>query len=387
MTARDLERARRAGARAARRPRRDVAAVLAAAARRWRDDTALRDELPAQASLHPATIAAAVALAADALDADSMLALVDRELCDARPTRPWLVVHVLASNVPALALPAIALTCLAGAAVVVKSGRADRVSAPAFRRALEGVDPDLAESVVTSYWVGGDAATEDPVLRQADRIVASGHDATIASLARRLDTRLIGHGERASVVVLGRDALDTRIAADVAVDVAMHDQRGCLSPHAVYVAGPTRPFADDLAAALATVATALPPGPLDDAARAAHRTALATAEWEGAVALGDPAGTVLVSDAPAFRPTPGRRTVWVRPLAALADAIPAGRIECVGAAGAELDPAVLRALGVARVCPPGRMQRPPLIWPRGQHAPLRSLLDLPAEPRLLVEAT
>jgi hypothetical protein len=66
--------------------------------------------------------------------------------------------------------------------------------------------------------------------------------------------------------------------------------------------------------------------------------------------------------------------------------VPAGRIECVGVAGTTLAPAALRALGVARVCPPGRMQRPPLAWPRGQHAPLRSLLGLPAEPQLLVES-
>ena len=217
----ELERARRAGARQARRPRREVADVLAAAARRWRDDPALRDELPAQAGLHPATLAAALTIAADALDADAMLALVEDELDEIPPARPWLVADVLASNVPALALPAIALACLAGAAVVVKSGRADRVSAPAFRRALESEDPELAASVVTTYWTGGDVAAEDAALRQADRIVASGYDASIAALARRHDARLIGHGERASIAVLGRDAAGPRAAAEIARDVAL----------------------------------------------------------------------------------------------------------------------------------------------------------------------
>lgn len=382
----DLERARHAGARAAARPRREVAAALAAAARRWRDDPALRDELPAQAGLHPATAAAGVAIAADALDADAMLALVERELGGARPPRPWLVAHVLASNVPALALPAIALGCLAGAAVVVKSGRADRVSAPAFRRALAAEDPALAESVVTAYWAGGDVAAEDAVLSRADRIIASGRDASIASLARRHAARLVRHGERASVVVLGAAAGDDAVAAAIATDVALHDQRGCLSPQAVFVAGDPRAVAELLATALATVARALPPGPLADADRAAHRTAVAAAEWDGAGALGGPLGTVLTSRATDFRPTPGRRTVWVQPFGSIAEAVPAGRIECVGVAGGEVDVAELRALGVARVCAPGRMQRPALAWPCGQHPPLRSLLGLPAEPALLVES-
>jgi hypothetical protein len=33
------------------------------------------------------------------------------------------------------------------------------------------------------------------------------------------------------------------------------------------------------------------------------------------------------------------------------------------------------------------MQRPPLSWPRGQRAPLRTALGLPAEPRLEVESS
>jgi len=69
-------------------------------------------------------------IAASALDAVAMIELVEDEWGHGAAGRPApdglrLVAHVLASNVPALALPAIALACLAGAAVVVKSGRRD----------------------------------------------------------------------------------------------------------------------------------------------------------------------------------------------------------------------------------------------------------------------
>ena len=93
---------------------------------------------------------------------------------------------------------------------------------------------------------------------------------------------------------------------------------------------------------------------------------------------------------PAFRPTAGRRTVRVHPLRdvrELPELLPPGRIECLGLAGIDPAPlvAALRARGVARVCPVGRMQRPPLSWPRGQHAPLGVLLGRRAEPLLEVE--
>jgi hypothetical protein len=371
----------------ARRARREVASALAAAARRWRADMALREALPLQAGLSAPVVAAGLDLVADALDADAMVDLVERELGAGPPAGPWLVAHVLASNVPALGVPAIALACLAGAAAVVKSGRADRLSAPAFRRALEAEDAELAATVVTTYWAGGDPAAERTALAPADVIVATGHDETVASLARRLDGPVIAHGDRTSVVVVGRAAAEDDVVAEaVARDVALHDQRGCLSPVAVYVEGAARAFAERLIAALAAVGDTWPPGPLATAARAAHRTAIAEAEWAGATVLSGAAGTVLLHRDPQPRRYPGRRSVWVHPLTALSEGLLPGRVECVGVARASVDVEALRRLGVSRVCAAGSMQRPPLSWPRGQHAPLRSLLALPSQPRLEVDA-
>src|SRR5262249_57114819 len=100
--------------RLARRPRRQVAAALAAAAARWRADASLHDELPALARLSPSVVDAGLAIAAAALDVDVMMALVERELAGAPPPRPWLVAAAVASNLPALALPAHPLGCPPG---------------------------------------------------------------------------------------------------------------------------------------------------------------------------------------------------------------------------------------------------------------------------------
>jgi hypothetical protein len=401
-----VDAALRARDRLRRRPLRETAASLAAAAARWRDDGGLVERLSAAARLSPAMAASVVPIAAAALDEAAMIALVEGEwgaggAARPAPAGPALVAHVLASNVPALALPAIALGCLAGAAVLVKSGRADPESAPAFHRALAAVDPDLAATVVATYWPGGDGTLEAAVLGRADVVVATGGETALASLAARVPGRLIAHGPRTSVAAIDRGALLDAAAADslardLALDIALYDQRGCLSPRAVYVTGGdaavTRAFAERLARALDEAAIRLPPGPAGARERAASTLARAGAEWEpGAAALGGPGGTVVCDERPEFRATPGRRTVRVHPLAApetLPPLLPPGEIECIGVAGDRLAlPAdALRARGVARICPVGRMQRPPLSWPRGQQPPLGVLLGRSGPPELGIEA-
>jgi hypothetical protein len=174
------------------------------------------------------------------------------------------------------------------------------------------------------------------------------------------------------------------VADAIARDAALYDQRGCLSPDAVYVAAEGRGAARDLAArlvaALAALGERLPPGRTRVEERAAARVAWDAAEHEpGAELLGAPGAGVILEDARPFAPGPGGRVLRVHPvpdLRALPALLPVGRVECVGVAGeAGLPPpAALAARGVARLCPVGRMQRPRLAWPRGQHPPLGALL-------------
>lgn len=382
-----VDRAVAARNRLAGRAVRDVAVALAEAARRWQRDEVLAAELPERAALSRPMIAATLPLVAAALDADAMMALVERELHGAAYTAPALVGHVLASNVPALALPAIALAGLVGAAVVLKSGRRDPLSAPAFQRALATVDPELAATIVPVYWPGGDAALEEAAFARADVVVATGSDPTLACLGARSTRPLVRHGTRVSIVALAGDHVEHHAPA-VARDIALYDQRGCLSPHAVYVAGDAGRFAAALHAALDALAARLPLGPASVEERGAVARLRGEAEWEGAAVLTGPGGTVIVDERPVLRTSCGRRTVRVHPLAdaaALPSVLRGGGVECVGLAGAAPDVETLRALGVARVCAPGHMQEPPLSWPRGQQAPLRVLVGLPTPPQIQVE--
>lgn len=88
-------------------------------------------------------------------------------------------------------------------------------------------------------------------------------------------------------------------------------------------------------------------------------------------------GTVVVEPAPAFRPTPGLRTVRIHPLGDLAR-LPEilgpwrGRLQGVARAGEEtraLEPG-LEELGVSRVAAPGELQSPDALWHNGGRPPL-----------------
>jgi hypothetical protein len=210
----------------------------------------------------------------------------------------------------------------------------------------------------------------------------------------------VRHGHRLSVAVLGAgasagDAL-AHAADALALDVALWDQQGCLSPVALYVLGTGRVPAgllDALADAFERTAARLPRGRLDAAAaaRLAHERDIAElrAAADPAVALRSGPGFTLVAEPDArFRGSPLHRFLRIHPvagpealLAALAGLAP--HLAAVGCAGlgplaARLAPE-LAGLGASRVCPLGSLQAPPLAWCHDQQGvllPLARLADV-----------
>jgi hypothetical protein len=93
-------------------------------------------------------------------------------------------------------------------------------------------------------------------------VVATGSDETIAEVSRRVpvDARFVGYGHRLSVAALAGEAFDDPASAlDLALDISLWDQLGCLSPVAIYCeARDPQPFASALAEALADVGTRVP---------------------------------------------------------------------------------------------------------------------------------
>jgi acyl-CoA reductase-like NAD-dependent aldehyde dehydrogenase len=283
-----------------------------------------------------------------------------------------LVVVVLASNLPGLAVQPLLQALALRRPTLLKSPSAEPLFAPAFVAALTRREPALADAVAALTWPGGDEQLEAPLLAAADEVVAYGEAETLADLARRAPGKVRGHGPRASLAVVGPGAWIDEVARGLARDVALFDQRGCLSVQAIYATPEVAlSLAPALARALGEIAVELPPGPLDPALAARVQQARAEAEMRGLEVHALPLrqGTVVVEREGTFQPTPGLRTVRVHPLADL-ERLPAllapwsGRLQGVAVAGAVPDglEAALAGLGASRFAPPGELQDADANW-------------------------
>lgn len=304
------------------------------------------------------------------------------------PADAGFVLAILAGNLPGLAVQPLAAAVALRRAALLKSPSSEPWFAPAFLAALARREEAFADAYAAATWAGGDLRVEAPIFERAARILGYGDRETLDDLARRAPGKLFGYGPKTSLALVG--AIEAgeipEIAAGIARDAALFDQRGCLSIAAVYTSLPppqATELAQALAAELARLARLWPPGPAEVETLAAVQQARLSSELRGlAVRGGGPSeGTVIVEPEPRFVPSPGARIVRIHPVAHLAR-VPSllapwsGRLQ--GAALAGVDAQAMRpalaALGVSRFAPPGELQHPDASWHNGGVHPLDALL-------------
>ena len=367
---------------------------------------ALDPELVKTSRLSPEGLAAALEAVLGGVRTGPAAALLAE--ADGLPRGGGQILAVLASNLPALAVqplwPALALR----RPILLKYPSSEPVFVPAFLDALTRREPRLAKAVTSATWRGGDERVENPILEQVTTVIAYGDEPALADLDRRAPGKVVGYGPKTSIAVVSEHGLartDTdshgrfpesetsvpvrarpcpSVYSGLARDVALFDQRGCLSVAAVYTSGDPEKLARRLAEDLAELSRRWPPGPADPAALAAVQQARLEAEMRGLWAADLPilSGTVLVDPDPAFRPSPELRTVRVHPLEDL-DRLPAilspwrGKLQGAALAGEDawrLAPA-LAELGISRCAVPGELQSPDVTWHNGGIHPLYALVS------------
>lgn len=329
----------------------------------------------------------------------SMIALVEAELGSREPFQsprntellpcargahpPDSILYVLADTVPPVAIEAVVLVLMSRAPSVIKTSSADPITARLYLESIRKWAPDLAEYVAVLTWTGGDDDLDQTACQRPSTIVAYGSNSTVDALQARctFPTRFFGYGHRVSFGVVGPhdgsvgvQALD-RLAHDIALDASAYDQRGCMSPHALFVSRAALWSAEAIAEQLAKtgfpqVATELPRGELPTAMHAAIMQQRGLAEFDGRAFESDDA-LVLLQNQLAFYPTPGGRTLHVVPYDEPDDLFETleplrGAISTVGLLyeSSTRNEFVHRLgrLGARRVCRLGRMQRP--LWLR-----------------------
>jgi len=99
----------------------------------------------------------------------------------------------------------------------------------------------------------GDVSLVGDAWAQADHVVVSGTDETIAAVETRVGPdRVTGYGHRVSMAIVEADGHELRWVDDLATDIVMWHQQGCFSVHGVWFGGEDwRPFAAALGDAIA----------------------------------------------------------------------------------------------------------------------------------------
>jgi len=419
-TAARLAELREAGAKLRRRPARETLEALAAVFDGWRAEAspwrrALAAELPGATGFSAPVVAEGLRLGLESWSGDEFLELVARELgpeerldsATASMVSGFDTTAVfLAGAIPMPTLLALVAPLALRSSVLAKVASRDPVTARHVARSIAECDAELGRCIDCVEFVSGDRESVDALLT-ADCIVATGSDQTVAAIGARVQPprRLVTYGHRMSVAILAgaavRGAALRETAEHLALDVALWDQLGCLSPVAAYVvaaeADAADAFAEALGQALADIEERLPRGVVGKLEAARIALERADAEMRAAagsrVAIHTGAGsswTVIREDAPIVRPAPLHRFVRVLPAsdgAALIDALaPLGphlAAAALAGFGAET-PALARRLadlGASRICAPGAMQCPPLAWRhdnRGLLAPLARFANFEA---------
>ncbi|MFW6052084.1 MAG: acyl-CoA reductase, partial [Myxococcota bacterium] len=361
-----------------------IARALAGAIARVTDPTSpvgahARDELARSTGLSTPMVDWALGTNVAPATAERLLGLHAPPQARAEPVPARLCVAVLAGNVFTAALRAVAVPLLHAVPVVAKASSRDDAFPRLLRRALAEVDPEVAPGLSVLTFAGGREALEDALFAEADVVQVHGSDATVARIRARLPatTRLLAHGHGLGVgwvpaAALPDAATARRVARAVALDVAAFDQRGCLSPHAVFVqtggAASGADFAELLHAGLAELDRTLPRGALPTELGAAQVQWRGVAAARGRLLEGRHHAVSHEGEGP-LRLSPGWRNVAVLDApdvaAWMAQVRPLGvHLKAVGIAGdaahrAEVA-AALPAPLAPRLCAVGEMQTPPI---------------------------
>ena len=302
---------------------------------------------------------------------------------------PEFLVHIAAGDIPNPTWMSIILGLLARSAQLVKCASGSAFLPRLFAHSLYEADAKLGACLEIAGWRGGNVDLETVLFTEADCVTATGNDETLAAIRSRLPirSRFACYGHRVSFGFVAREILSPlrgpQIATRATDDIVAWNQRGCLSPHVIYLqtGGEVSPerFAELLADALERREETEPRGGLPEPhtatiasrrgiyeVRAAHSPE--TRMWHSKEST---AWTVVYEADPRFQISCLNRFIYVKPVKDLTELrqhaeVVRGKISTVGIAAGEHQTEELALQlarwGVTRVCPLGRMQNPPLTW-------------------------
>ena len=280
-----------------------------------------REELPAAAGLHPAMVDWALRTTFEKFDQDSLDALYAEGVRQLKtPTYPEILGVVLSGNVFTASARAVLVPLLFGVPVFAKASSTENLFPTLLKSALESESELIGEAFGVATFSRDDTEVDSAFLKSVSALSVYGSDATIETIRAKLEPSqaIFEHGHGLGVAYLSASSVlassISRLARNFAIDVAAYDQRGCLSPQAIYIEEDEHLKADDFAKALseelAALSVPLPRGNMPADVGAAQVQWRGIALTEGLLFQGDDF-SVACPDQPNFRRSPGYRNVQV----------------------------------------------------------------------------
>ena len=218
-----------------------VLAALQVLKTQLRDETAVVKTIADEASVHPTTLCYALDQWIDSISRTSLRNLCQSS-CETANTE-MSGVTLAPGNIPIVAVEAIILGLLANIQHTVALSTRATTLPIVFKQAISQTADDRGATVELVVWRDLDESARQDILKGAQTVVAFGTEQTISWLKRLLPetTTVREHGPSFSVGYLRPNALTpeelTKALSGLALDVALYDQRGCRSPHALLVDG------------------------------------------------------------------------------------------------------------------------------------------------------
>ncbi|MGJ0430634.1 acyl-CoA reductase [Methylobacter sp.] len=321
-------------------------------------------------------------------------AALDGFVADARlPGRtfaigPELTLAIFTGNVPGLPALSMVRALLAKSAVIAKVASGEPTFAARFAASLAEEDARIGDALLVTYWERHERDLLKTVLAQAEAVIAYGSIEACRSVRElaRNNRIYMEHGHKFSAGLLGRDYLARVgapvIAGRIAEDVGTFNQHACIAPQVYFVEGDSaavHKLGDELSRAMQAYAEKYPLGNLRLKDAQTLQLQRAAQAWKATVADADSGlwqdsalnWTIAIEKDLAEHSLSGNRYIGLIPVDSLEQALKALRPYgeflqnlALGADEPELSVMARRAalLGASRICRPGRMAEPSMIW-------------------------
>lgn len=300
---------------------------------------------------------------------------------------PSITLAIFTGNIPGLPALSIVRALLVKSAVIAKVASGEPTFGVRFVQSIFDVEPRLGNAIFVTYWERNDEENLSSVIAHADAVIAYGSVQACKAIRRSLrdDQIYVEHGHKISMGLLSRQYLYQHdyfdIAQRIAIDVSVFNQHACIAPQIYFIEADfdtARTLGSMIAKAMDSHNIKYPLGQLSDRAAATLQMQRIVSHWHGAGKeqyeqwqCTHPDWTVILDTELRHEGSSGNRYIKLIAVSSVESALGmmstyASYLQniALGVMSDEL-PSIARKvalLGASRICEPGRMSDPTMMW-------------------------